>query len=111
MSKTVIKAGGFSEREMNRRLDDRLRERAMSAPMTLTCAVCGDTFEGPAGAAIDQHREHRRLEHPELRVQARKSGTSRARRRDLAPDEQAAIDEERLRRARLHGIEEELTDA
>lgn len=85
--------------------------RRLKLSLQFSCSFCPWQFEGPLSEGMIEARQHRALEHPNV-----KQRTARKRKQpgvalrvvrhpDLNADEIAEIDEERRRRAALHGVE------
>lgn len=83
----------------------------LARPLQFSCSFCAWAFEGPLSEGMIEASQHRALEHPDA-----KQHTARRRKRpgvalhlvrhpDLNADEITEIEDERRRRAALHGVE------
>jgi hypothetical protein len=92
-------------------MDANFQHLADQKPARAACLFCDWTAEGTVGETRKAARDHRAREHPHARwTQGRNRRTTKrpTLRTDMHHDDWTAVEAERQRRARLHGIEEEL---
>lgn len=83
-------------------------ERQSTQPLLTSCALCKWSWEGTVGEGLKKAREHREKKHPEtLKERRRRSARSLHSFRTMRMDEESKdeIEEERRKRAFLHGVD------
>jgi hypothetical protein len=88
----------------------RVKEEAAKdgAAMKTSCAFCNWSFEGPTVTARAKATEHREKKHPEIQPKRRRHNKPMLhtfRHPGMDDEHKDEIQRERMRRARLHGIE------
>ena len=79
-----------------------------SAKMKVSCLFCGWNFTGTTAECRERTAAHRLKKHPEITAKRRpKTGSSLRvfRQVNMSDEDRLDIERERLRRARLHGVE------